>query len=208
MSTAITTHELSTLTSMPKIFATRHDVPNNAVSSSHPGQRRTIGADGGLGGQVLPGGRGPVDGLVCGFGPAEGAHHGGRPGERLPADMPAVAVKFFDEHPDHLPAGLRSLEGDHHVGEPGRQVVLLLLGKGSRGERDMDQWHDVLLCRRVIPVPASRVVPRAAQGLACFWTKARAVSATSRQPWSMVRECPRPGILTISVMPGLRFCLL
>ncbi len=23
--------------------------------------------------------------------------------------------------------------------------------------------------------------------------------ATSRQPWSIVRECPRPGILTISV---------
>src|SRR5260370_29130988 len=105
MSTAITTHELSTRTSMPKIFATRHDVPNIAVSSLTPGSapRRTIGADGGLGGQVLPGGRGPVDGLVRGFGPAEGAHHGGRPEERLPADMPAVAVEFFDEHPDHLP---------------------------------------------------------------------------------------------------------
>ena len=30
------------------------------------------------------------------------------------------------------------------------------------------------------------------------------MSATSRQPLSMVRACPRPGILTISVTPGLR----
>src|SRR6266699_1515964 len=207
MSTAITTHELSTRTSMPKVFATRHDVPNNAVSSSHPGQRAAPDhwCGRGPGWPGPPGWSGSRRWPRMRLGPAEGAHHGGRPGERLPADMPAVAVKFFDEHPDHLPEGLRSLEGDHHVGEPGRQVVLLLLGKGSRGERDMDQRHDVLLCRRVIPVPASRVVPRAAQGLACFRTKVRARPATSRQPWSMVRECPRPGILTISVMPGLRF---
>src|SRR5260370_37283147 len=122
--------------------------------------------------------------------------------------MPAVAVEFFDQHPDHLPERLRSLEGDHRVGEPGGQVVLLLLGEGSRGERDSDQRHDVLLCRPVNPVPASRVVSQAAHGWACFWSKARAVSAPFRQPWSMVRECPRPGILMISVTPGLRFCLL
>src|SRR6266849_6594549 len=111
--------------------------------------------------------------------------------------MPTVAPDFLDEHPDHLAERLRSLKGDHHVGEPGGHVVFLLLGEGSLGERDSDQRHDVLLWR------GGR-----AQGWACFWTKARAVSATSRQPWSMVRECPRPGILTISVTPGLRFCLL
>ena len=38
--------------------------------------------------------------------------------------------------------------------------------------------------------------------------KASVVSATSRQPWSMVSEWPRPGILTISVTPLLRFCFL
>ena len=40
------------------------------------------------------------------------------------------------------------------------------------------------------------------------WTKARAVSATSRQPLSMVSEWPRPLISTISVTPGLRFSRL
>src|SRR6266852_3132771 len=37
-------------------------------------------------------------------------------------------------------------------------------------------------------------------------TKLSAVSATSRQPWSIVREWPRFGIFTISVTPGLRLC--
>src|SRR5712692_8946479 len=39
MSRAITTHELSTRTSMPRIFATRQDVPNIGLSSSQPRQR-------------------------------------------------------------------------------------------------------------------------------------------------------------------------
>src|SRR5260370_14632280 len=37
-------------------------------------------------------------------------------------------------------------------------------------------------------------------------TNLSAFSATSRQPASIVSECPRPGILTISVTPWLRFC--
>ena len=39
-------------------------------------------------------------------------------------------------------------------------------------------------------------------------TNASAVSATSRQPLSIVSACPRPGISTISVTPSLRFCFL
>src|SRR5215468_3198577 len=39
-------------------------------------------------------------------------------------------------------------------------------------------------------------------------TNSSAFSATSRQPASIVSECPRPSILTISVTPGLRFSLL
>jgi hypothetical protein len=39
-------------------------------------------------------------------------------------------------------------------------------------------------------------------------TKASAVSATSRQPWSMVSACPRPGISTYSVTPSFRCCFL
>src|SRR6476620_3568515 len=39
-------------------------------------------------------------------------------------------------------------------------------------------------------------------------TNSSAFSATSRQPASIVSECPRPGILTISVTPLLRFCFL
>ena len=39
-------------------------------------------------------------------------------------------------------------------------------------------------------------------------TNSSAFSATSRQPASMVSECPRPDILTISVTPLLRFCCL
>src|SRR5258708_40075459 len=122
--------------------------------------------------------------------------------------MPAVALDFLDEHPDHLAEGFRSLKCHHYVGEPGGHVVLLLLGEGSRGELDIDKRHDALLRRRMIPVPGCGRIPGRGQGWACFWTKARAVSATSRQPWSMVRECPRPEILTISGTPGLRFCLL
>ena len=38
--------------------------------------------------------------------------------------------------------------------------------------------------------------------------KASAVSATSRHPLSMTSACPRLGSSTISVTPGLRFCLL
>jgi hypothetical protein len=39
-------------------------------------------------------------------------------------------------------------------------------------------------------------------------TNSSAFSATSRQPPSIVNACPRPGILTISVTPLLRFCFL
>src|SRR5262245_44670523 len=39
-------------------------------------------------------------------------------------------------------------------------------------------------------------------------TNSSAFSATSRQPASIVNECPRPDILTISVTPLLRFCFL
>ena len=38
--------------------------------------------------------------------------------------------------------------------------------------------------------------------------KPSALSATSRQPWSMTSACPRSGISTISVTPSFRFCLL
>ena len=45
---------------------------------------------------------------------------------------------------------------------------------------------------------------------AAYWnrcTNCNAVSATSRQPWSIVSECPRPGISTISVaLFVFRFC--
>ena len=39
-------------------------------------------------------------------------------------------------------------------------------------------------------------------------TNSSTFAATSRQPTSIVSECPRPGILTISVTPLLRFCFL
>src|SRR5262249_20600390 len=39
-------------------------------------------------------------------------------------------------------------------------------------------------------------------------TNSSAFSATSRQPASIVSACPRPGILTISVTPLLRFSFL
>ncbi len=39
-------------------------------------------------------------------------------------------------------------------------------------------------------------------------TNSSAFSATSRQPASIVNECPRPVILTISVTPLLRFSFL
>jgi allantoicase len=39
----------------------------------------------------------------------------------------------------------------------GCEAVLLPLGVDALGELDSDQWHDVLLCRQVIPVPGERV---------------------------------------------------
>ena len=39
-------------------------------------------------------------------------------------------------------------------------------------------------------------------------TNSSAFPATSRQPASIVSACPRPGILTMSVTPWLRFCFL
>src|SRR5260221_2032845 len=42
----------------------------------------------------------------------------------------------------------------------------------------------------------------------CWAMKASAVSATSRHPWSMVSECPRPGISRNSVTAGLFCCNL
>ena len=40
------------------------------------------------------------------------------------------------------------------------------------------------------------------------WTKASAVSATSRQPLSIISECPRPGISMYSVTPSFFSCFL
>ena len=42
----------------------------------------------------------------------------------------------------------------------------------------------------------------------CCAMKASAVSATSRHPWSMTRECPRLGISRISVTAGFFSCCL
>ena len=44
--------------------------------------------------------------------------------------------------------------------------------------------------------------------LSCCAMKASAVSATSRHPWSMTRECPRLGISRISVTAGFFSCCL
>ena len=54
--------------------------------------------------------------------------------------------------------------------------------------------------------PASRVARQRA--LLNRSTNFRAISATSCHPLSIVSECPRPGISTISVTPGLCCCLL
>ena len=58
--------------------------------------------------------------------------------------------------------------------------------------------------------PSGSASPVASNGIgqANRLTKSSAVWATSRQPWSIVREWPRFGIFTISVTPGLRFCRL
>ncbi len=59
--------------------------------------------------------------------------------------------------------------------------------------------------------PASTSGGRSAPGRspqAKRFTNASAVSATSRQPLSIVNECPRFGILTISVTAAFRFCRL
>jgi len=65
--------------------------------------------------------------------------------------------------------------------------------------------------RRALPAGESpgiwgtRTVRRAHANLL---TKASAVSATSRHPLSIVSECPRPSIFTISVTASFRFSLL
>jgi hypothetical protein len=52
---------------------------------------------------------------------------------------------------------------------------------------------------------AACVVSWRVQGLTKRCTNVSAMSATSRQPWSIVSEWPRPSIFTISVTPSLRF---
>lgn len=54
--------------------------------------------------------------------------------------------------------------------------------------------------------PGSVADPGRCQGQAKRRTNSSEVCATSRQPLSMVIACPRPGISTNSVTPGLSFC--
>ncbi|MCU1426599.1 MAG: hypothetical protein JWL83_599 [Actinomycetia bacterium] len=58
------------------------------------------------------------------------------------------------------------------------------------------------------PPRTRRKVQTCVHGFTNRRTKFTAVSATSRQPWSIVSECPRSGIWTISVTPLLRRCFL
>ncbi len=66
------------------------------------------------------------------------------------------------------------------------------------------------LRRPVNPVTARllRMQSEVLAGYVNRLTKARAVSATSRQPLSLVRACPRFLISMISVGPGLSCCCL
>ena len=78
----------------------------------------------------------------------------------------------------------------------------------SFGESDrvVDQRHDVVGSRG--RDPRRRICHGRDQLAVKRRTKARAVSATSRHPLSIVSACPRLGISTISVTPVLRFCFL
>jgi hypothetical protein len=58
------------------------------------------------------------------------------------------------------------------------------------------------------PHPRFRCARQTPRRYANRLTNSSAVSATSRQPSSMVSACPRPGISTISVMPSFFCCFL
>ncbi len=60
--------------------------------------------------------------------------------------------------------------------------------------------------RRIRFGPAPTLEPARDRAHVNRLTNSSAFSATSRHPASIVRACPRPGILTISVTPLLRFC--
>jgi hypothetical protein len=72
---------------------------------------------------------------------------------------------------------------------------------------NMNVWTRLKLAEGATPGSPSRRCRELAH-LPTRLTKSRAVWATSRQPWSIVREWPRFGIFTMSVTPGLRFCRL
>jgi hypothetical protein len=127
------------------------------------------------------------------------------------------------QHPALRPAGLlQPGRGRHALGQvrqrhPGqqRQADPALEDGEAEHERLGDAVQDRAehdRQRRPFGLGAARVLALAAavagQLLTNRRTNASALSATSRQPLSMVSACPRPGIFSISVTPWLSCCCL
>src|SRR3954453_3862194 len=96
----------------------------------------------------------------------------------------------------HRPGAQRAADLEAQVEVQRRRIVQL----------DDEPGHAVIVGRAHRPAPQWRRAGR------CYFANRRTnvspVSATSRQPLSIVRACPRFGISTISVTPSLRFCFL
>jgi natural resistance-associated macrophage protein len=69
-------------------------------------------------------------------------------------------------------------------------------------------WMRARQCPTSTSASSDRTAPTGTRAHVNRLTNSSAFSATSRQPASIVSACPRPGILTISVAPLLRFCFL
>ena len=148
--------------------------------------------------------------------------------QRAVGGRPRQPIDRILQHPGHavvvLGRGNQDRIGLHHSnaklvngGRSGRRFHISVVKRDSRKVvRDDRERHrrefDRSVKQRAIERTCSQAphYPNDAKSLHDVnrLTNSSAVSATSRQPASIVSECPRPGILTISVTPLLRFCFL
>src|SRR5205085_2337319 len=104
------------------------------------------------------------------------------------------------------PQATRPASRDRPVGERLSRSIQVIAGEQRAlvGRVDTDQAPRIIPGTRKATFEVAEGRP-GSFAQAKRWTNARAVSATSLHPLSMVSEWPRPGIWVISVTPGLRF---
>jgi hypothetical protein len=122
-----------------------------------------------------------------------------RPSRRTTLAAPVSPACPTEAHPDR-----RRLRQTPRRCAPARRTNACSTGHSARQYRRSQRSCQDILAPDAATVEASRCADPGRKR----WTKSRAMSATSRQPLSMVSACPRFGTSVISVTPSLRFCFL